>query len=184
MKKLPIFAIKWQEVLYLIVFCFCIISPLPVSGYITVEDKGTNYIYWSWNNTGVDSISVDGKTVTGYDLSNSYVLSEINANSLHQIKLFNTTEGLLESNTTNSLPMTETAQEGFFSLANLYLLFIIGIIVLIAGVIVDIPIIGFGGSIIGLIGLTASFNNSFGLGLLFFILVIAGIIEGVSSLLS
>lgn len=179
MNKLPILGNTKYNFLLSLIFMFLLIV-FPVNALITIEDKGTNYIYWMWNNSGVDSISIDSKLIAEYDNSNSYTLNDIESNSLHQIKLFNDTSGEVDSNITKSVAMTETAQEGFFSLANLYLLFIIGLICILIGVFTGISLISFAGAVIGITGLIASFNNSFGLGLLFFILIISGILSGLN----
>jgi len=70
---------------------------------ITQEEIGSNYIKWNWTETPITGINIDGKLITNYDpAAKSYILSNLNAEEIHQITVY--TAGDEGTNSTRTLP--------------------------------------------------------------------------------
>lgn len=153
----------------LILICIAILV-LPCNAIlnVSVESISQTGISWNWSKDyTLTNLSVDGYQVVLFDKSaNRFDLSDLNAGEKHSIKIYTFTDS--GNNTTTTLPDNTKVN------IDLYILFLLGLICIIVGVIAE-PLIGFGAFIFAVIGITTSINNSFIMGILFCILLIASI---------
>lgn len=70
---------------------------------VSVEEAGTNYLKWNWTESPITGINIDGKLITNYDpAATSYILSNLNADEIHQITVYSS--GGDGTNSTRTLP--------------------------------------------------------------------------------
>lgn len=146
---------------------------------LTLTDKGTDYLRWSWlEDSTISGASLDGIYLPTFDvMSNTYIATELSANSTHVFKIYNTTDSGCNSSKTNELPPTESFK--IMSVINAYMLFLLALICIIIGIFV--PPVGFGAVLFALVGLTTSVNNSATLLFLYLLCIIVGIVEGLTT---
>jgi len=153
----------------LVLICIALLV-LPCSAMlnVTVESVSQSGISWNWSKDyTLTNLSIDGYQVILFDkTANRFDLTGLNAGEKHSIKIY--TSGDNGNNTATTLP------NNINNNIDLYILFLLGLVCIIIGVIAE-PIIGFGAFIFGVIGLTTSLNNSFIMGSLFSLLIIASI---------
>jgi PKD repeat protein len=159
------------------------LSPEPLGcGNIslTLDEKGTDFIKWSWETDSTTSgASLDGVYLPVFDvMSNSYIATELSPNSTHIFKIYNTTDS--GCNTTKTFEAPKSEQDKFLGFINIYILVIVCLVFAVAGI--AIPICGIGCCIFAIMGLLSSANNTFTMGLLFFIFLIVGAVEALTSL--
>jgi len=168
-----------------VIVILCMIPMVSADcGNLTVlpSDTGVNYILWAWNTSyNITTLSIDSiPTSFDYNISN-FILSGLDENSLHSIKIYSDTDTGCNMTLTESADIITTEQELFFTSINLYILFFFACLCIIIGM-AYIPIIGFGAFLFGLLGLMGSMNNSLIMGILFFIAMIAGVIVGLQDI--
>lgn len=168
--------------LVLMSFSIFAVGAVNALGNITVnmDVKTGDSIKWSWEyDSTISGASLDGEYLPYFDvMSTSYIAKDLSPFSVHTFKIYNTTE--FGENTTITDRAIATEQEIFFSTINLYIFLIFGIICLVFGA--GIPLIGYIGVVFGIIGWLGSLQNSFIMGLLFVIVIIIGLVEGLSSI--
>ena len=80
--------------LLLLLLLFSILIVAPTQAIIIEHELGSTYILWKWNCTNPNTtvnVSVDGETVmTNASCIGEYLLSNINENEMHMIKVVNT----------------------------------------------------------------------------------------------
>ncbi|MHA1882472.1 MAG: hypothetical protein ACTSUO_05450, partial [Candidatus Thorarchaeota archaeon] len=80
--------------LILLLLLFSILTIAPTQAIIIEHELGSTYILWKWNCTNPNTtvnVSVDGETVmTNASCIGEYLLSNINENEMHMIKVVNT----------------------------------------------------------------------------------------------
>ena len=80
--------------LLLLLFLFSILTIAPTQAIVIEHELGSTYILWKWNCTNPNTtvnVSVDGETVmTNASCIGEYLLSNINENEMHMIKVVNT----------------------------------------------------------------------------------------------
>jgi len=80
--------------LFLLLLLFSILTIAPTQAIIIEHELGSTYILWKWNCTNLNAtvnVSVDGETVmTNASCIGEYLLSNINENEMHMIKVVNT----------------------------------------------------------------------------------------------
>jgi len=153
----------------LVLICIALLV-LPCSAMlnVTVESVSQTGISWNWSKDyALTNLSVDGYQVLLFDkTANRLDLTGLNAGEKHSIKIYTSTD--------NGNNTATTSPDNINNNIDLYILFLLGLVCIIIGVIAE-PIIGFGAFIFGVIGLTTSLNNSFIMGSLFSLLIIASI---------
>jgi hypothetical protein len=167
------------------------ITPTPTPTDLQICDipiisslVNTSFIKWEWNDS-ITSISFNGLNVSDFDYNSSiFIKSDLTKNTRYTLKIYNNS-GHCGRNITYTLdeviPITPISEEEtFFSTTNLYILFFFALLCLIIGFFI-IPVIGFGSVLFGIIGLLYSMGNSFIMGLLFVIVIIAGFLIGLRS---
>ena len=139
---------------------------------MTVFNKGDNYIQWSYyDDDAITSASYDGITIINFDVrSLNYTASDLTPNSYHTFCAYSFDDfKCLMTNTT----MAKTSTDNILDSLSLYFIFLLGAICLVIGF--KEPIFAFGGFVFGSIGILTSLNNSFIMGTLFMILIVASI---------
>ncbi|RLE41949.1 hypothetical protein DRJ19_04990, partial [Candidatus Woesearchaeota archaeon] len=80
--------------LLLLLLLFSILTIAPTQAIIIEHELGSTYILWKWNCTNPNAtvnVSVDGEVVmTNASCISEYLLSNINENEMHMIKVVNT----------------------------------------------------------------------------------------------
>jgi len=80
--------------LLLLLLLFSILIVAPTQAIIIEHELGSTYILWKWNCTNPNTtvnVSVDGEVVmTNASCIDEYLLSNINENEMHMIKVVNT----------------------------------------------------------------------------------------------
>jgi len=170
-KEYKFYTIGIGILLLLITIFFCIQSVNGSS--ITLIDKGENFIYWSYDNTtDFISLSLDGNILTNFNsASKVYIASNLLPESEHTLNLRTVNDIINSTVTTLAEPITN--EDNFYGLIFPYLLFLLGLICLVAGFYE--PIISFGAFIFGVIGILTALNDSFIMGTMFVLLIIASI---------
>ncbi|UYL64903.1 MAG: hypothetical protein EJNHJLOP_00014 [Methanophagales virus PBV082] len=78
----------------LLLLLFSILIVLPAQAIVIEHELGSTYILWKWNCTNPNTtvnVSVDGEVVmTNASCIGEYLLSNINENEMHMIKVVNT----------------------------------------------------------------------------------------------
>lgn len=183
MKKENLHFIFIISILLLIIFIS--LSIKSVSAFnITTDETTETSIIWNLsaipNSTNITSIALDGILLTGYmPNAKQLVQNNLYSGETHLIVVETddniTSEG---SAITNVKPVTEN--EKLAGNINLYFLFIIAFICLIAGIF--IKYISLASVIICIIGIVTAFNHSFIMGMIFFALLIASIYLSLTSM--
>jgi PKD repeat protein len=155
-------------------------TPIPTET-ITVLNCGNLIVYASplnnesitWHYTPSDNItqiSVNGYLIENFDNQTGFFVWRTPPYpSTNTIKIYNETD--TGCNTSVILPVGQSEQEQFFGSLNFW--FLVGIIILCAIVgFLWLPIIGFIGVILSLLGIVSAINYSASMGVIFFILII------------
>ena len=95
--------------LILLLLLFSILTIAPTQAIIIEHELGSTYILWKWNCTNPNTtvnVSVDGEVVmTNASCIGEYLLSNINENEMHMIKVVNTSnESDYATDTAQTLP--------------------------------------------------------------------------------
>lgn len=140
---------------------------------MSVFSKNDNSITWNYSDDdAITKLSYDGISLTNFDAQAViYTASDLTANSYHTLCAYSVDD--FKCSTTNTT-MTKNNSDVIIDYFAIYILFFMGCICIITGVIAE-PLIGFGGFIFAIIGITTSINNSFIMGSLFCIMLIASI---------
>lgn len=137
-------------------------------------------IEWTYHaNEGITGMSLDGRTITNFDNQSGYYIlnrADGEGTTTHTLRITNETDSAC--NTSAFLPTPKTESETFFTTINLWILFIIALACIVVGI--SVPIIAICGAVFCIVGIVGSFNNSFALGFVFFIGLIASLIVGLT----
>lgn len=155
-----------------IVIGLTIINPVSATINVTVDEIGESYIKWSWNSgLTLINLSIDSYEIQHYDTkANTFILSDTKAGETHSIAVYTSTDS--GYNLVNTSAAKYTSQESFWDFIMMYIFLIAGLVCLYVGLKGE-PIIGFGGFVFGCLLITLSLNNSFTMGTLGGILIIA-----------
>ena len=142
-----------------------------------------NSIAWTYNNTqNLTNASFDGILIENFDTrSYFYAKSNLESNTTHRFCLYYlkedfTTEILCDNETT--LEKEKTDEQQIYAIIASIIIFIIGVMFCLIGVYV--PFVGYGGFIMGIIGISTSINGSFTNAILYMLLICAGFWIGYS----
>jgi len=139
---------------------------------MTVFNKGDNYIQWSYyDDDAITSASYDGVTIINFDAKSlNFTASDLTPNSYHTFCAYSFDDyKCVITNTTYTQSSGDKILESIWVLITFFL----GTICIIVGF--KEPIFAFGGFIFGCVGIVTSLNNSFIMGTLFMILIVASI---------
>lgn len=154
-----------KKILFLIGILLLISS---VSGLMNISVNKTteNSISWNWSpQYKLTDISIDGYKVILFDYNASrFDLTDLNPDEQHSIKIY-----MGVDNVTN-ITITKVNETKFN--IDMYILFLLGLVCLIIGALIE-KIISLGGVIFGSIGILTALDNSFTMGILFALLIIA-----------
>lgn len=154
-----------KKVLFLISILFLITS---VNGLMNISINKTteNSISWNWSEDyKLTDISIDGYKVMLFDYNSSrFDLTGLNPNERHSIKIYMGIDNVTNVTTT-------TINQTKYNI-DMYILFLLGLICLIIGAFVE-KIISLGGVVFGCLGILTALDNSFTMGVLFALIIIA-----------
>lgn len=154
-----------KKVLFLISILFLIAS---VNGLMNISVNKTteNSISWSWSEGyKLTDISIDGYKVALFDYNSSrFDLTGLNPNERHSIKIYMGVDNVTNITTT-------TTNQTKYNI-DMYILFLLGLICLIIGALIE-KIISLGGVVFGCLGILTALDNSFTMGVLFALIIIA-----------
>jgi hypothetical protein len=139
---------------------------------ITANSTTDTSILWEWNAglIGVN-ISVDGIGVCNFNnKDNSFILSGLNPKEYHEIYVYTASDSGMKTTQTTS---TGTNGESLYYSLGLYFVFFLGLICIYIGL--SESVVAFGAFVFGCIGIAGSLNNSFTMGTLFMILIVASL---------
>lgn len=154
-----------------------LICPLTTAALIISESNITSTsIRWEWDSTiTLTNLSVDGYRVVLADYNqNNFVLSGLQANERHTIKIYSGIENGTLSSTTSKAPQ-DVATEILFG----YIFFIAAIIAIIIGI--KIPVIAWLGCGLSIIGIVDMITISFWAGFVFMCVFCAGVLVALSA---
>lgn len=129
-------------------------------------------IKWSWSEN-VTSISIDGKLISDFDnRSKEYTLITYpdRYSILHTIRVYSIDDSGFNSSYSH---LIVNSSDTIIDTLLVYLIFLFGLICLIIGF--KEPLIAFGAFIFACMGIVSAFDNSFTLGFLYVLLLIASI---------
>lgn len=143
-----------------------------VSGFsVNIEETGNDFIQWNWSETPISNISIDGVYVCDLDYNaHQLTLSDLGDNQLHTIIVY-------KNDTVNGTSSARTTTSGNYDVGafiKTYLFFIVACIFLILAVAYE-GYFAFVSFIFGGLGIIQSLNNSFWLGTLYMIVIVASI---------
>ena len=155
-----------------IVIGLTVINPVNATINVTVDEIGESYIKWSWNSgLTLINLSVDSYEIQHFDKhTNSFILSDIKPDESHSIAVYTSTDS--GYNLVNTTSGKYTSQDTFWDFIMMYIFFIAGLICLFVGMKGE-PLIGFGGFVFGCLVIIESLNDSFTMGFLGGLLIIA-----------
>lgn len=162
-----------KKIIFMTLIILCLISPVLAEINITADEVGETYIKWSWN----DGLTLTNLTVDGYNIKyfdkndNHFILSDTNAGELHSIAVYTDSDsGYLAVNTTAK---KESDSDKFMATITTWLFFLLGCFCIFIGL--KEPILAYGGLVFGFLLITVALNNSFLIGTMGGLLIIASI---------
>lgn len=165
--------------LFIIIFLITLVfMPFIVNGFnITTDETTETSIIWNLsalpNETNITLIALDGIMLEGYIPNpKQLVQNNLYAGETHLIIVLDDS-GNESTGQATTIIGNQTENEKLAANMNLYFLFTIALICVIAGVF--IPYMALGSVVICIIGIINAFNHSFVMGMIFFILLIASI---------
>jgi uncharacterized membrane protein YphA (DoxX/SURF4 family) len=162
-----------------------IFIPCFVHGFnITTDERTETSLIWNLsalpNETNITSIALDGILLEGYiPNAKQLVQNNLYAGETHLI-VVQTDDNITSTGSATTIAKPTTENEKLAGNINLYFLFLIAFICLIAGVF--IRYISLASVIICIIGIVTAFNHSFIMGMIFFALLIAAIYLSLTSM--
>ena len=164
------------------IFGILLIFPVVSAFNITTDEITETSITWNLTEIGnytIVSASFDGINITDISpITKILMQSDLTARTGHILTIIDSNgETSTENAITSILSLSEN--EKFYASINMYIFVILALICAAIGAF--IPPIGLGACIFAVLGLSSSVNNSLSMGLLCMILLIIGIVEGIST---
>ena len=161
--------------IFLLIGIILLISPISAL-LITTENITASSITWSWDASPIANISINGVYVCDLDPnSHKLTLSDLQEEEYHTIIVY-------ENNTSNASTTTQTNKattSRIIDFTYAYLIFIVAILCILAGL--KIPILAWAGCGFAIMGIVTTVFVTFWVGLIFMVVFCAGVLVAFSN---